>query len=279
MHLNFVDFESKGYKFMLHLCGGATQRKLWLIFFLCISLNTAAVQLTVGTENIDYFPHYRFDGGDDQGYIWAVLQAFAKQSGHTMVYVAYPIKRLHQELLDNNIDFLYPDNPKWISADRQQQSKYFSKPIITAFGSTVVLPERVNQGLKNFKSLAVPHGFTSIMYASLIAQRKVSLLEVPDAISALQMVLKGRVDGADVELNVAQHLLEQLAQPYALVFDPSLPFDPVTFHLSTIEHPDIIKQLDDFIDNNQVLISKLKAQYQLKEPVAGYKPDTIEVSN
>lgn len=241
--------------------------------------STRAAQFTVGTENIDYFPHYRFDGGQDQGYIWAVLEAFAKHNGHTFTYVAYPIKRLHKELLDNNVDFLYPDNPRWRSADRQQQNKYFSKSIITAFGSTVVLPKRVKQGLKNFKSLAVPHGFTSIMYASLIAQRKVSLLEVPDAISALQMVLKGRVDGADVELNVAQYLLEKINQPHALVFDPSLPFDPVSFHLSTVEYPDIIKQLDVFIDNNQTLLNNIKTQYQLIEPAKNVKLGDIEVAH
>jgi ABC-type amino acid transport substrate-binding protein len=264
---------------MLYLCTLRPGRTLGLICCLCISYATSAAQFTVGTENIDYFPHYRFDGGQDQGYIWAVLEAFAKHKGHKISYVAYPIKRLHQELLDKNIDFLYPDNPKWASADRQQQNKYFSKPIITAFGSTMVLPARVNKGLKEFRSLAVPHGFTSIMYADLVVQHKVSLLDVADAISALQMVLAGRVDGADVELNVAEHLLDKLAQPHALVFDPSLPFDPVSFHLSSVEHSEIIKQFDDFINNNQNFIRDMKNHYQLLEPEKDCEPVHIKVSN
>ena len=240
----------------------------WFVNYADIS----AKQFTVGSENIDYFPHYRFDGGDDQGYMWAVLEAFAKHSGHTMVYVAYPIKRLHQELLDKKIDFLYPDNPKWASADRQQQGKYFSEPVITAFGSTMVLPARVNKGLDDFKSLAVPHGFTSIMYAPLVAQRKVSLIDVPDAISALQVILKGRVDGADIEFNVAQHLLKGMSQPHALVFDPSLPCDPVGFHLSTVAHSDIIQQFNTFMREHQRLLQDLKTPYHLIEPTKNCRP-------
>lgn len=84
-----------------------------LALFVCIPLARAA-HFVIGSENINYFPHYRFvDGHTVKGYGWAVMQAFAKKSGHTFEYQALPVKRLKRELLAGRVDFIYPDNPSW----------------------------------------------------------------------------------------------------------------------------------------------------------------------
>lgn len=249
-----------------------------IIGYMVLALpHASAAHYVVGAENIDYFPHYNFNNKKNKGFIWTVLEKFAASSGHIFEYRAYPVKRLHQELIDGKIDFIYPDNPEWQSSERDQSAKIFSLPIVTSFGSTMVLPDRKNKGLKNFELVSVPHGFTSVMYASLVELQKVRLIEVPDAIMALQLVLKERVDGADVEYNVAKHLLKQLGREDALVFDPSLPFDPANYHLSTIKHINVISQFDLFMAKNQKHLDGEKKRYGLEE--IRLKPQKVDASD
>jgi ABC-type amino acid transport substrate-binding protein len=241
---------------------------LGLLVLLVFTPLTRAGHFVVGSENINYFPHYNFVSNQpDKGYAWAVLQAFAKAAGHSFEYQAFPIKRLQRELLENRIDFSYPDNPSWQSKKQDQTDKIFSQKFITSYGNTMVLATRKSTGLIDFDTVAVPHGFTSVMYAELVAKNRIQLLTVPDALSALKLVLMGRVDGADVEYNVANYLLRQQGQKGALIHDLSLPSDPVTFHLSTRKHPIIIKQLNQFLSSNNTLLKDLKATYQLIEPI------------
>jgi hypothetical protein len=220
----------------------------------------------VGAESIDYYPHYHFDDEKDKGYAWAVLEEFAKESGHVFKYEAYPIKRLRRELLTKKIDFLYPDNPKWNTQQQKQSGKIFSLALVTAIGSTMVATTRLRTGINNFKSLSVPRGFTPIKWTSLISQNRVHIVEVSDALAALRMVIIGRVDGADVEYNVATHLLRELGQQQTLKFDPSLPHDPVTFHLSSIEQETIKLQFNQFILNHGEQLHQLKQHYNIIEP-------------
>tara|TARA_R110002167_G_scaffold91842_3_gene246956 strand:+ start:59 stop:850 length:792 start_codon:yes stop_codon:yes gene_type:complete len=240
---------------------------LGLLMLLAFIPLARAGHFVVGSENINYYPHYKFVSNQtDKGYVWAVLHAFAKDSGHSFEYKAFPIKRLHRELLEGRIDFSYPDNPSWQSKERDQTGKIFSDSFITSYGNTMVLATRKSQDLTDFETVAVPHGFTSVMYAELVAKNRIQLLEVPDALTALKLVLMERVDGADVEYNVANYLLHQQGLKGALIHDMSLPSDPVTFHLSTRKHPIIIKQLNQFLSSNTALLKDLKVAYQLIEP-------------
>jgi ABC-type amino acid transport substrate-binding protein len=256
----------------------------WLhvpLVYLCLCLHVKAIGETyiIGSEDIDYYPHYRFtDSAIDKGFAWAVFNEFAKQSGHKFSYRSYPIKRLRREVLAKSIDFIYPDNPKWTPSAALRTNKTFSSAIITAIGSTLVLAGREARGLDDFTSLSLPRGFNPVKWAELIAQDKVHAIEVHNARAALQLVINGRVDGADVELNVANYLLQQMGEAQSLKFAPDLPYDPVTFHLSTIKYPQVILQFNHFIEDNQPLLRELRQQYGIIEPdeIALQKQGTLE---
>lgn len=239
----------------------------WMLLFLFwIGCSHASEQetLIVGCQDIDYYPHYNFNLADDKGYAWAVLEAFSKQSGHQFEYRAYPIKRLQRELADGNIAFVYPDNAGWQSLHQKIDShKLLSEPLITASSGTIVLEKREFNPIEKFGSLAVPHGFTPEHWLEVIAQKRLHLLEVDTPIAALNLVLKDRVDGADIESHVARHLLAQSGQQSKVRLAKSLPHGPVTFHLSTIKRRDVIEQLNAFIASNQALMTQLRAEYQL----------------
>lgn len=130
----------------------------------------------------------------------------------------------------------------------------------------MVLPDKRGNGVKGFKTLSVPLGFTPIMWNNLVDLGKVKVVSVKDAFAALQMVQKGRVDGADIEFHVAQHILLHTDKPNSLVLDPSLPYDIVDFHLSTIKHRGLLKLLNQFLSNNTEKIDAIKKRYGLRNP-------------
>lgn len=58
-----------------------------------------------------------------------------------------------------------------------------------------------------------PHyDFTPTAWLKLRNEYRVKLYEVPNAVTALNLVLKGQLDGADVEYHVAQHILRLAAR-------------------------------------------------------------------
>jgi len=53
-----------------------------------------------------------------------------------------------------------------------------------------------------------------------------------------------------------------------LVFDPTLPYSSSAFSLSTIQHPEIIQQFNDFLAKEPALQTQLREKYGMKAPPA-----------
>ena len=137
--------------------------------------------------------------------------------------------------------------------------------MIFTLGSTLVLPEQQQIKLENFRTLAVIHGFVPTQWLALQAQYKYRMVDVPDVASALGLVLKGRLDGANIELNVAQHYLRGIQAQDQLVIGEHLPFTQLPFLMSTLRHPALIEQFNQFLRQQKTEIDALKLQYQLQE--------------
>ena len=58
---------------------------------------------------------------------------------------------------------------------------------------------------------------------------------------------------------------EVLRRPGVLVYDDSLPNSKSEFSMSTIAHPEVIKQLDEFLVKEKSFVDKLKAKYKIVE--------------
>ncbi|MCC2607995.1 type 2 periplasmic-binding domain-containing protein [Planctobacterium marinum] len=237
-----------------------------LLFAVLFSTATGAQHKTtyiVGTENIVYFPHYDFVKSRDS-YVAALLTQFAAQHNLEIQYVALPNKRLHLALEQGIVDFAYPDNPNWKKLPKDPSlKKHFSTTIAEATGSTIVRKSDIGKGLSGFNSLVVPFGFSPIKWLTLISNKEVKLVEVGNAMQALEMVALGRVSGADIEYHVASHLIKRHKKFHNLTMDPELPYDIVGFKMSSYRHPEILEQLNRFIAANPEQISLLKNQYQL----------------
>lgn len=238
-----------------------------VFFVLClINSQAAAAQrdFTIGTEDINFYPHYNFTQVDSTGFANEVLQLFASKHGYQFSFQPLPVKRLYHEL-DSLVDFIYPDNPNWVKYQGVQASRTFSDPLIYNLGTTMVLPANKDISLSQFRTLAVIHGFTPTAWLNLRSDYRFKLYEVPNAVSAVNLVLRGQLDGADVEYNVAQQVLLEQQQEGALVVASQLPMTRVSFHLSTIRHPQVLQQFNRFLLSHDEQINALKQKYQLTD--------------
>jgi polar amino acid transport system substrate-binding protein len=238
----------------------------WVLFcFLGLNLPIAqAKDFTVGIEDIDYYPHYDFTGAVPRGYFFELMQLFSKKSGHHFKFQKLPVKRLYLAAKDE-VDLVYPDNPRWQQYLYASYPKTFSDPVIHTLGSTMVRPENRGLPVAKVKNLAVIHGFTPTRWLELKKIYSFNVFDVQDVPAALGLLLKSRVDAAVVEYNVAQAYLTTQQKSGELVFGEQLPFTEVPFLLSTVDHSELIDEFNQFLQSEQVAIQALKQQFNLIE--------------
>lgn len=227
----------------------------------------AAETFTVGVEDLKYYPHYSFEDGAYKGFGRAVLDAFAADARHTFVYEPMPVKRLFQALVDKSVDFKYPDNATWSADMKDGKGVVYSAPVVRYIDGVVVLPEKAGAGADAIATLGTVRGFTPFAWLERVEAGKVTLTENSDYDALLMQTIRGRVDGAYANVDVARwRLREVLGQPEALVFDATLPHADDHYHLSTATQPAVLEEFNAWLAANQGTVAALKAEYGLGTP-------------
>ncbi|GAB7082035.1 substrate-binding periplasmic protein [Megalodesulfovibrio paquesii] len=234
-----------------------------------LSAHGQGQQFTVGVEAIDYYPLYAGDGGEYRGYARDLLDAFAKKQGYVFKYEPLPIKRLFQAFLtEQALDFKFPDNPYWSQDMRQGLEVRYSEPAVQYIDGVMVLPERKGGGPEGLKVLGIIGGFTAFEYLEQIKSGAMTVDESTEYSAMLQKAIMGRVDAAYSSVAVANYQLRDvLKQPEALVLDASLPHTKSGYQLSTIRHPQIIEEFNQFLKDEAALVQQLKDKYQAEAGV------------
>lgn len=223
----------------------------------------AAVELRIGVQQLDYYPHFDFSAGQKRGYFVDLMRLFARSHGYQIRFVPLPVKRLYQEL-DDGLDLVYPDNPAWPN-ELPAGQKVFSDPVVFSLGSSMVRPDKAHYQLSDVQTVAFIHGYTPTKWLAASRQFRFEMVDVADTGAALGLVLKGRVDATPVELNVANAWLARQQQPGALVVAQQLPFTQLPFLLSTVHRPELIRQFNQFLRTHAVEIVALKKRFALQE--------------
>ncbi len=220
----------------------------------------------IGVENIDYSPHYQYENGEYSGYARDLFDAFAAARGYVFKYRALPVNRLFSCFLEKQtVDFKYPDNPNWSADMREGKTVVYSQAVQHYIEGAMVLPQRKGMGLEHFEKLGTVLGFTAWDYLDLINAGKVELIETSSTLAVIEMTLRGRVDGAYLEVDVADYTLEHvLKQPGALVFDPGLPYTESAFFLATITYPEVIVDFNEFLNEEQERVNELRDKHGLE---------------
>jgi hypothetical protein len=223
---------------------------------------------TVGAEDTSYYPHYAVENSQYIGLAREVLDTFAKKYGYKFDYKPLPVLRLHQSFMKKELDFLYPNNPEWLTEIKGTAKIYYSSPLVNVIDGVMVLPENKGNGLEKLKYLGTIQGFTLPAYTEMIKSKKVKITESYEFKGLIESVINKNNDGAYVTIDCAIHHLRTVSQkPDALVFDPDLPYDIAQHLLSSVKYPEIIENFNIFLREDKQVTEQLMDKYQIMRAV------------
>jgi ABC-type amino acid transport substrate-binding protein len=221
--------------------------------------------LVIGVEAAAFAPHYYIDPqGSYQGYARDLLDRFAQANGLRLVYKPLPVDRLLPALLDGSVDAKYPDSPAWGQSLKGKAPLVYSQPLAQYIDGMLVSPKQRGAGLAKLKKIAAVDGWTLPQdgYAESIRLGQMQRVPAADLRDMIRQALLGEADGAFYNVVVATYYVDNIrARPGALVFDPSLPYNRGTFSLSSLKHPELVRQLDAWLAGHADEVAALKKQY------------------
>lgn len=220
-----------------------------------------AKEFVVGVEDVSYYPLYDFPSGRG-GYTKDLLDEFGRQYGHKFVYLPLPIKRFSRWLIEHQIDFKYPDNIRWNPDGKVYKDFVYSDATISLVAGTLTLAEKYKKR-DQIKVLGTLLGFHPTQWIKEIKAGDVKLYEHSSTLVLIQQVLRGHVDGIDLEPSVVNYHLKLLGKADALRVNKDLSFEVYNYYLSTIRHKDVIAQFNEFLKRNQPFLKKLRTKYQI----------------
>jgi len=236
-----------------------------------------ALNIVVGVENHDYFPHYGMKGENQfHGVARAILDAFAVWKGIQLTYKPLPVERLFHELVAGDVDLKYPDHPAWGLAVKGKAEIAYSLPVAEFIDGVLLRPRDKPRQVEDIKQLATILGFTlPSFWQTRVDSGAVKRIGVKHFDSLLLMALIGeRVDGIYANVDVGLYRLQQiktgkseipipsrLQESDTLVFAPELPHDRSYYHLSSRAHPELIKEFDRFLVEQAAEVAALKHKY------------------
>lgn len=238
---------------------------LFLITLLTLG-HAQAETLRVGIESHDYMPYFRAQPGQPvEGYAVEMLQRFAAEQNLTLELLPRPLNRLHHDLLNTeNLDMIFPDNPQWSRELKGDRRLHYSHAAINVVDASLVLHERLGSGPAAVKRLGTVRGFTPQAWQAELESGDVQLLETNDIAGLIRMALRGRIDALYANPEVVRVQLRKLGEPAErLVADPALPFARTSFHLSTLNKPEMLHRFNRFLEQHAGEFAALRQQYGL----------------
>ncbi len=244
----------------------------WVALLLMVGAASASAQtkvFTVGVEDLEYFPQYSYENKQYIGFGREILDAFAKSRGYKFEYRPLPPSRLFFEhLKGQSLDFKYPDNSYWESHLRTSVKVHYSNPVMPYIDGVFVTPPNKGRGVLQLKMLGTVTGFTPWKYYDAIKRKQISLSENDNSVSLLRQAQFKRIDGAYINVEVARYQLrEVLKQPDALVFDPDLPHIADFYYLSSIKHPKIIQEFNDFLEREKEQYERIRKKLGIESSI------------
>ncbi|MFC4700723.1 hypothetical protein ACFO4O_11170 [Glaciecola siphonariae] len=218
----------------------------------------------IGVSFVNHYPHFDFSSAEDKGLSWAILEAFARDYGYTFEYVILPPVRLQSALDNRTVDFIYPDNPKWLAHKAEFDRNIYSIPITEATSASYVESFNQNLPLSEVTSVSIPFGYSAITWVEPIEKYNIKSIPVRDLEMALHALKTRTAVAADVEYNVGQHLIKSRPILGSLVVNKNLPKRAVNYHLSTKEHVLLLEQISQFSLEQKELIEMLRSTYGIK---------------
>lgn len=212
----------------------------------------------VGIEDVDYYPLFTKKGDRYKtSFLIDVMELFAQKRGVKFEYIHLPITRFAEWYQQDSIDFRLPDNPMW---NINTENLVFSDDIIELRADTVVLKKNQHKPVSTLKVLGSLYGFMpGAHWKNRINTGKTRYVFENSMPVLVGLLKREMVDGLDVNLTVVHHHANELGYNtddfVASIEAPNIQY---TYALSTMAHPEIIKDFDAFLVASQNEISLLK---------------------
>ena len=242
-------------------------RAVGLLLSVLLPLNGYAKSITIGIENINYYPLYAYDKSMDSysGYVPELLNNFGQAYGYKVDYLALPINRLYKKFYSGEIDAKFPDSDLWNTESRVGYQINYSTPVIELEEVMYVQQKDKNLRLANFNKLGIVRGMTPWKLSEEIESGQLKVLEADNPELLLEMVFKGRVQGVVMDRSVGQFLLSQMDQSISLDVNTwLLESDGGSYHLSNINNPSLISDFNQYLITHAEQVSQLQAKYGIK---------------
>jgi len=235
---------------------------------LIVSINYSyAKEFIIGVEEVSYYPLYDFSANDTSrpSFSKDLLTAFFEEYNYSYRFVALPIKRFNQWYVEKGIDFKFPDNVRWRNDKQNKLNITFSQSVIKLMAGSYVLKSNKNYQRADVKKLGTIFGFVPTMWFDKLDSKELRLIEENTPFAVIKHLLHGNVDATNIDSNVIRHNLKRLNKPEAIVLNTNIKHEVYSYHLSSIQHPEIIKQFNGFLQNNAELVQQLKEKYDIVE--------------
>jgi len=227
-----------------------------------------AQEFVIGVEDVSYYPLFEFKSNRNT-HTKELLESFAASKGYKFTYLPLPIKRFEKWLIEDKIDFKYPDNLRWYADNSIAKNLTFSQSSVWLIAGTSVLKSSLNRSKSELKSVGTLLGFYPTTWLDEINSGQVKLYEDASTKLLVQQLITGHVDSIDIEPSVINYYLTELGEPSdTIVIDRRYEHDIYGFHLSTIKHPNVIKEFNVFLKNNKELLKQLNEKYNISD----YRP-------
>lgn len=233
------------------------------------SLVSHAKRYVIGVQDVSYFPLYDFPNAS---FSKELLDAFAASKGYTFDYLPLPIKRINHWFSENDIDFKFPDNSRWLIGSNFHDTVKYSEPIIELIACTIVHRNNKDASKKDIHKLGTLLGFHPTLWLDQIANGQTALIESTSTLNIVRQTVLGAVDGTNIEPNVVFHQLRILKQDSQLVISKNIHHETYFFHLSTRKHHDVLKEFNQFLKANTEFIETLKKKYKIIDPTPYRQP-------
>lgn len=224
---------------------------------------TLADSFVVGVEDLNYYPYFDFStNAENPSFVKALLDEFAKDNGHQITYLPLPIKQFPKWLHEENIDFKFPDNERWQDINNIYGLDIaYSDEIVRLNSGTLVLAKNSHKQMSTIKNLGTVTGFHPTLWVEKISQGKVVLFEDPSPRILVQYLVNGLIDGLLIDLDVANNELKKMAIKEEVVYSQHLPQQVFAYQMSTVKHPKVLQQFNQWQVQKREFIRGLKEQF------------------
>ncbi len=219
---------------------------------------------TVGVEDYENFlPYSEWKNGVYSGLGRDMLDAFASTRGLEFRYVVLPLKRRDAMFVRGDLDFIFPDNPNWVTTLKGNLRIAYA-PMMEFTDGVLVRPQDLGKGVARIKVLGIPNGFTPYPYQQLINSGQMRIEESVQYDRLYEKLQRGRVDGAYLNTRIAEYYFAHAGSESgeAPVFDPDLPHASGHWYLSSYKHPAEVLAMRDFMRDRLPQVEEMKQRWK-----------------